>query len=632
VRVIIVEFPWQVKKIIENKDSFKNDIIVSLDAESSYNLKNNKISYYESYEFCNHRKLWSQYKEITDRTIKIAEILDQALWNIDKRFKDLNWKFFNDYHYVLKISFDQLFYYSELILQLIKKFNPTEIIVPETKEILINDYFLIDTKISVIKYLLQTLKGTPIKIKISTFSPDQDEEFTSYSLNNFKVVRKILGVRHYKEFGFFVFKNSIKGKILNFFYRLVFLFSYYTNKPKYLSIGSIEILKYKKIYPKESNFFLSYQHNNFKVQKLISNPVFFKSFMDYLRNETNFYDLIKHDEVSFELIFYEVLLKLTRQLDFLLEEYGKAKKIINRIKPTCVIFQTMTPVNPATVVFRKNCIDNKIPFATWPHGGFGLTYSLLGYDVTDFRLCKNHISYGNYLKDLIKNDKCVLKKLDLYKDHKILPVGSPRFDYEYGRQNSRKILKTNSKRTVLFFMGSMVKKNHFYFGHDRQKCETENWELHHDILCLLKKYQNKYNIIFKDYSNGNKVFWKKILKDIKADKILYISHEHKVKDLLRTSDLNIIPWISTVFFETLYYNADIFAIEDDIFDELLKDDLNNEIFYFKNENSFLFKLDEYLKVGKFYTRNKKNSKNYFLKFDGLNKRDELLNDALSRIN
>ena len=62
------------------------------------------------------------------------------------------------------------------------------------------------------------------------------------------------------------------------------------------------------------------------------------------------------------------------------------------------------------------------------------------------------------LKDLIKNDKCVLKKLDLYKDHKILPVGSPRFDYEYGRQNSRKILKTNSKRTVLFFMGSMVKK------------------------------------------------------------------------------------------------------------------------------------------------------------------------------
>jgi len=632
VRIIIVEFPWQVKKIIRNKDSFKKDVIVSLDAESSYNLKNNKIPYYESYEFCDHRKLWLQYKEITDRTIKITELLDRALWNTDKRFKDLNWKFFNDYHYSLKISFDQLFYYSELILQLIKKFNPEEIVVPGTDKILINDYFLIDTKISVMKYLLQTHEDTSSKIKITFVLPDKDQKFIISFFNNLENVRRILGERHYKEFSFFIFKDFIKRKILNFFYKVVFLFNYYTNKPKYLSIGSVEVLRYKKLYPKESNSFLSYQHTNFRLQKLVSNPVFFKSFIDYLGNETNFYDLIKHDKVSFKLIFHEILLKLTKQLDFLLEEYGKAKKIINRIKPACVIFQTMTPVNPATVVFRKNCIDNKIPFVTWTHGGFGLTYSLLGHDVTDFRLCKNHISYGNYLEDLIKNDKCVLKKLDLYKDHKILPVGSPRFDYENSKQNSRKILKTNNKQTVLFFMGSMVKKNHFYFGHDRQKCETENWELHHDILCLLKKYQNKYNIIFKDYSNGNKNLWKKILKDIKADKILYVSNEYKANDLLRMSSLNIVPWISTIFFEALYFNADIFAIEDDIFDELLKGDLNDEIFYFKSEKNFLFKLDEYLKAGKFYTRNKKNSKNYFLKFDGLNKRDKLLNDALSRIN
>ena len=101
-RIIIVEFLWQVKKIIKNKNSFARDVIVSLDAESSYNLRNNKIPYYESYEFCNHRKLWSQYKEITERTIKITEVLDQALWNTDKRFRDLNWKFFNEKCKVIK--------------------------------------------------------------------------------------------------------------------------------------------------------------------------------------------------------------------------------------------------------------------------------------------------------------------------------------------------------------------------------------------------------------------------------------------------------------------------------------------------------------------------------------------------
>ena len=53
------------------------------------------------------------------------------------------------------------------------------------------------------------------------------------------------------------------------------------------------------------------------------------------------------------------------------------------------------------------------------HGGFGLTYSLGSYDVTDFRLCKNHISYGNYLKDLIDSNDCILKLLNLNENQKI---------------------------------------------------------------------------------------------------------------------------------------------------------------------------------------------------------------------
>ena len=51
------------------------------------------------------------------------------------------------------------------------------------------------------------------------------------------------------------------------------------------------------------------------------------------------------------------------------------------------------PFFSAAVAFRKN-IDHKIPYVTWAHGGYGLTYSLSGYDVTDFRLSKYHISYG----------------------------------------------------------------------------------------------------------------------------------------------------------------------------------------------------------------------------------------------
>ena len=79
----------------------------------------------------------------------------------------------------------------------------------------------------------------------------------------------------------------------------------------------------------------------------------------------------------------------------------------------------MSPFNSSNIIFRKICTNHKIPFATWMHGGYGLAYSFPGYDVTDFRFCKNHITYGSYLKDIIEDDKCILNELELRKNQKI---------------------------------------------------------------------------------------------------------------------------------------------------------------------------------------------------------------------
>ena len=87
-RIILVEFSWQVKEIINNKETFKKDVIVSLDPESSYILKTNEISYLETYQICNHKELWAKYKDITNHTIKISKVLDEVLWDQDKRFRD----------------------------------------------------------------------------------------------------------------------------------------------------------------------------------------------------------------------------------------------------------------------------------------------------------------------------------------------------------------------------------------------------------------------------------------------------------------------------------------------------------------------------------------------------------------
>ena len=113
----------------------------------------------------------------------------------DQRFKDLSWKLFNDFHFVFKVSFDQLYYYSELISKLIEKFNPSEIIVADTGKILVDEYFLIDSKISVIQYLLKTIEITHNKIKVG---------FVTFHQNNKSKV---------------LFFSELKKKIYNFYHK-----------------------------------------------------------------------------------------------------------------------------------------------------------------------------------------------------------------------------------------------------------------------------------------------------------------------------------------------------------------------------------------------------------------------------
>jgi len=98
--------------------------------------------------------------------------------------------------------------------------------------------------------------------------------------------------------------------------------------------------------------------------------------------------------------------------------------------------------------------------------------------------------------------------------------------------------------------------------------------------------------------------------------------------LLQVSDLNIFPWLTTAFFEALYFEADIFGVEEDLFLKHFSQKLSGEIFSFNNEVKFIQELDKYLEIGRFYKCKKKNSKNYFVNFNAFGDREKLLNKAL----
>ena len=614
-RIVLVEYSWQVTEILSKKYDYKKNVIVSLDPESSYILKKNKIPYFETDHFCKHENLWSKYHEITETTFKITKILDNALWKVDERYKNLKWNFFDDHHYLLKISFDCLYYYAELISELIRIYSPQEILIADSKTIDIDEFFLISINCSIIKYLLKNFED---KIKInymSAFDQKQNKQLYKFS---FGQPRYLLSY------------NNIIKKIKRIYYKTIFYIDYFFQNTKYLSIGCYEIVALKKLYPNETKDYLSYYHGDLQNIKVKNNQKFFEKFKNFLDNDSQYSQLISHKSINFAPIFNEILKKISNNLDFYVLDYIRAKKIVKKKKPKCLIFQSMSPHYSPNVTFRKICKDFKIPYVTWMHGGY-CTNSLPGFDVVDYRLCKNHISYGKYLGDLIKSDQSVLKRLNLQENQKIFPIGSLRFDYDNRNKKIKYGKKINQKPTIVFMLGSFTKKNHFYQGYNRQKVESSLWYLHYEILLLLKEYQNRYNIIFKDYPHGHSNMWKKILKDINADKIVYISTGETVNSLLRISDLNILPWISTTFFEALYFEADVFVLDEDLFDEPFNNKLNKEIFWFKNAEKFKSSLKKYLEDGKFYQCTKQESRKYFLNSDAFNNRADLLNTTLPRI-
>lgn len=614
-RIILIEYTWQVSEILAKKYDYEKNIVVSLDPESSYILKKNKIPYFETYHFCKHEDLWSRYKNITNVTFKITKILDEVLWKTDERYKNMKWNLFDAHHYFLKISFDSLYYYAELISELIRIYKPSEILVADSKKIDIDESFLISTNCSVLKHLLKNIEKE-IKINYMT-TLDQKLEKQLYKFT-FGQSRYLLSY------------DNIKKEIKKIYYKTTFLIDYFFQNTKYLSIGCSEIVSLKKLYPSITKNYLCHYQGDSRNNKVKNNQEFFKKFKNILDNDGQYSQLISHKGINFASIFNEILNKISNNLNFYVLDYFRAKKIIKKKQPKCLIFQSMSPHYSATVTYRKICHDFKIPYVTWTHGGY-CTNSLPGYDVVDYRLCKNHISYGEYLDDLIKSDQCILKHIDLQKNHKIFPIGSLRFDYDNKNRKIKYKNKVNQKPTIIFISGSFYKKNHFVFGYNRPKVESSLWHLHFEILLLLKEYQNKYNIIFKDYPYGHSNLWKKILKDINANKITYISHSETVNNLLRLSDLNILPWISTTFFEALYFEADIFLLEEDLFDEPFKNKLNKEIFWFKNAEKFKSNLKKYLDEGKFYQCTKQESMKYFLNLNTLKNKADLLNTTLARI-
>ena len=155
-KVLIIEFLWQAEKIFKENIVKKYDLIISLDPESSYFLQKKSIKYFESDQIFEDEYILRNYEKLSLNSIEICSLIDKELLKIDDNFKNLNWEIFNDFHYNIKLTYDQLIYFQEVFSKLFEKYDVKEITVCQCSILSFENRF-ISSEISVLELLLKTL-------------------------------------------------------------------------------------------------------------------------------------------------------------------------------------------------------------------------------------------------------------------------------------------------------------------------------------------------------------------------------------------------------------------------------------------------------------------------------------------
>ena len=600
------------KKLLNKNEKL---IIVSTNYIVSNLLQKKKIKYIDLVNFYTPKK---KYKDHLEETLEIPKLLEKSLFNNYKEFEDKKWNIFEDFVYPIKICYDQISFFTNCLNKLINKYKPNTIYLKHEHRIVYSNEFLFSENHSILYHLLINNKK---KFKI-------------------KAINKIFESKEFKKP--IISFDKIKAKI-RYYLLEKFKFQYRLNYKdnNIISLGNHEVTTLIKISPnlRKDIIELRLQENNLtkkdykkKNQKFINelkkNPYIKKKF--FINNFDTSRILI--DQIS-------TITSAFKNID---NQFNYFSDIIKKENTKLIIFLTMAPFNNQNIVFNKICDLKKIRKVTWTHGGY-CSFFLSGYDITDFKSCQNHFSYGSYLKEITDNKKFLPNKV-YNKKYQSFNIGSPYINNYFDPLKKNK----NKVKQIVFIRGLVHGYNQLYqpLGNNKHQIKHRahsSSDLTIEILNTLKKYQHDYEIIFKIYpvtkvESGRSGFlglennfWLKFLKNNDMDNIKLISNEKQMPELLNNNQLVILPWLSTTFFQALPFKNKIFLYDDNSYNNFFKTK-GNEIAYFDNKKKFLTSLKNFLPKFK-YTKLKdnNNAKKYFLNENKIANIKKNFNSAINDI-
>ena len=136
-----------------------------------------------------------------------------------------------------------MYYYSELISTILRKYDPTEIVIANSKNISFKESLTLNPNSSVLKFIL--ISHSNPKYKISYMNLEDKKYSNSFFNFTFGQPRYLLTI------------NNLKKKVNGKLHEWKFIFNYFFFNAKYFSIGCQEVERLKRLYPNCSNMNLA---------------------------------------------------------------------------------------------------------------------------------------------------------------------------------------------------------------------------------------------------------------------------------------------------------------------------------------------------------------------------------------
>ena len=572
---------------IDNKSDFESifneinsqDLILATDQDiielcNESNIQSVDIKkIFHSYEFSD------DYESLTE----VVSEIEKKIKNCFKRnYKVGSGELFEWFNYPLKMLIDQIVFNKRLIEKSLSYYSVNKVVIRKDVNLEFTEQLTVDKNISMLSLVAKDIADNSAVIIDKSYDNNyvNYKSISYFSFGQYNSLYKF--IIHFPLFRSTLLKLRSFLKDSSFIFSLFFYNIFFSQKKYFLSVGCKEI----------DNLSPNIESHGVAVVKLNSDFQFDIGIQKAEKlGQQIIDDEFYYDNFNFRnyLVRYSGLVALNT--GSLLRRRKIALKLLTQNKPNCIFVQTLSSFNVNSMIINSVANEINVDVYCWMHGGYGGYCSLPGFDITDFRFTKNHISFGDAAKEAISDKNSILKVIHPKVDFNVIVLGSPFIESLY---SSKKINKTNKKK-IVFSLPGVFLQNTYYLGYKRPYDFLNWWPETQKIITALSEHDDNFDILIKDYPFfPQKNIIERFLKKLGNNKVKYISSELSYLDTISNADVLIYPWISTSLIEGFQINADILLFDNtDMFPQTKKI-LNNLSVFETNIDKFISELHNYL--------------------------------------